>query len=132
METFSALLAICEGNSPVTGEFPAQRPVTRSFDIFFAWMNGWVNTRDVCDLRRHRAHYDVTVMYKFYQFQSTLYPPNRANTECCHDANFVVTGNTGGCRLTANDGNNDDKIAIMATLSSLTTTDGVKTWHQWR
>ena len=30
METFTALLAICAGNSPVTGEFPAQRPVTRS------------------------------------------------------------------------------------------------------
>ena len=35
METFSALLAICAGNSPVSGEFPAQRPVTRSFDVFF-------------------------------------------------------------------------------------------------
>ena len=35
METFSALLAICAGNSSVTGEFPAQRPVTRSFDIVF-------------------------------------------------------------------------------------------------
>ena len=35
METFSALLAICTGNSPVSGEFPAQRPVTRSFDVFF-------------------------------------------------------------------------------------------------
>ena len=35
METFSALLAICAGNSSVTGEFPAQRPVTRSFDVFF-------------------------------------------------------------------------------------------------
>ena len=35
METFSALLAICVGNSPVSGEFPAQRPVTRSFDVFF-------------------------------------------------------------------------------------------------
>ena len=35
METFSALLAICAGNSPGTGEFPAQRPVTRSFDVFF-------------------------------------------------------------------------------------------------
>ena len=32
---FSALLAICAGNSPVPGEFPAQRPVTRSFDDFF-------------------------------------------------------------------------------------------------
>ena len=35
METFSALLAICAGNSPVPGEFSAQRPVTPSFDIFF-------------------------------------------------------------------------------------------------
>ena len=35
METFSALLAICAGNSPVPGEFPAQRPVTRSFDVYF-------------------------------------------------------------------------------------------------
>ena len=35
METFSALLVICEGNSPVPGEFPTQRPVTRSCDIFF-------------------------------------------------------------------------------------------------
>ena len=35
METFSALLAICAGNSPVHGEFPTQRPVTRSFDVFF-------------------------------------------------------------------------------------------------
>ena len=34
METFSALLAICTGNSPVIGEFPTQRPVTRSFDVF--------------------------------------------------------------------------------------------------
>ena len=35
METFSALLAICAGNSPVTGEFSSRRQVTRSFDIFF-------------------------------------------------------------------------------------------------
>ena len=35
METFSALLALCAGYSPVIGEFPAQRPVTRSFDVFF-------------------------------------------------------------------------------------------------
>ena len=35
MEAFSALLAIRAVNSPVTGKFPAQRPVTRSFDVFF-------------------------------------------------------------------------------------------------
>ena len=30
-----ALLALCEGNPPVTGGFPSQRPVTRSFGVFF-------------------------------------------------------------------------------------------------
>ena len=35
MEPFPVLLALYAGNSPVTGEFPAQRPVTRSFDVFF-------------------------------------------------------------------------------------------------
>ena len=63
METFSALLAICAGNSPVPGEFPAQRPVTRSFDVFFDLrINGRVNNGEAGDLRRHRAHYDVIAM----------------------------------------------------------------------
>ena len=55
METFSVLLAIC---AEVTGEFPAQRPVTQSFDVLFElrWLNGWVNNREAGDLRRHRAH----------------------------------------------------------------------------
>ena len=35
METFSAQLAICAGNSPFPGEFPTQMPVTRSFDVSF-------------------------------------------------------------------------------------------------
>ena len=35
METFSALVALCSGDSPVTGESPAQRPEARSFDVFF-------------------------------------------------------------------------------------------------
>ena len=65
METFSALLAICAGNSPVPGEFPAQRPVTRSFDVFFDLrLNKRLNkkNREAGDLRRYRAHYDVIVM----------------------------------------------------------------------
>ena len=63
METFSALLAICAGNSPVTGEFPAQRPGTPSFDVFFdlclakqlskqGW--GWWFETPSCPLWRHR------------------------------------------------------------------------------
>ena len=60
METFSALLALCAGNSPVTGQFHAQRPVTRSFEVFFDLR--WVNNREAGDLRRQRAHYGVIVM----------------------------------------------------------------------
>ena len=65
MEAFSALLAICAGNSPVPGEFPTQRPVTRSFvfSLICVWINGWVNNREAGDLRCYRAHYDVTVMF---------------------------------------------------------------------
>ena len=64
METFSALLAICAGNSSVTDEFAAQRPVRQSFDVFFdlAWINRWVNNGEAGDFRRYRAHYDAIVM----------------------------------------------------------------------
>ena len=64
MPTLFALLALCPGNSPVPNEFPAQRPVTRSFDdLICALINGWVNNRQAGDLRRHPAHYDVIVMF---------------------------------------------------------------------
>ena len=63
MEKFSALLAICAGNSPVPGEFPTQRPVTRSFDVFFdlrlnkrlskQWWGWWFETLS-SPLWRHR------------------------------------------------------------------------------
>ena len=41
------------------GQLPAQRPVTRSFDVFFdlCLNNGWLNNREAGDLRRHRAHF---------------------------------------------------------------------------
>ena len=43
-EKDSVLLALCAGNSPVTGEFPSQRPVTRSFDVFFdVLLNKWLS-----------------------------------------------------------------------------------------
>ena len=63
METFLALLAICAGNLP-PGEFPTQKPVTQSFDVFFDChrINCWVSNGEAGDLRRHGAHYDVIVM----------------------------------------------------------------------
>ena len=48
METFSALLALCAGNSPVTGEFPTQRPMTRSFCVFFELrLNKWLSKQSL-------------------------------------------------------------------------------------
>ena len=64
IETLSALLALCAGNSHVTGKFPhkGQWRGVLMFSLFCAWTNFWINNRDAVDLRRHRVHYDVTVM----------------------------------------------------------------------
>ena len=65
IETFSVFLAICEGNSPMAGEFPPTKASDAKFWFFlwFApWINGWVNNRGAGDLRLLRAHYDVIVM----------------------------------------------------------------------
>ena len=65
MKTFSALLTICAGNSPVTVNSPhkGQWRGALMFSLICARMNGWINNREAGDLRRHRAHYDVTVMW---------------------------------------------------------------------
>ena len=59
METFSASLALC------AGKFPAQKSVTRSFDVFFDLrLNKQLGKQwngDAGDLRRHRAYDDVIV-----------------------------------------------------------------------
>ena len=91
METFSALLVICAGNSPVSGEFPAQRPVTRSFDVFFylrlnkrlgkqSW--GWWFVTLSCPLwhqcnERNRAYsiYKVPVVWNCDVFFVTVMLP---------------------------------------------------------
>ena len=82
MDTFSALLVICAGNSAVTGEFSAQRPVTRSFDVILicACINGWVNNRKAGDLRCYRAHYDVIVM-ELYCSSGPVIKPNQLDPQ---------------------------------------------------
>ena len=64
MEIFSALLAICAGNSPVPDEFPhkGQWRGALMFSLSCVWINGRVNNREAGDLRRYRAHHDDTVM----------------------------------------------------------------------
>ena len=86
METFSALLALCAGNSPVTGEFPAQRPVTRSFDVLFdvrlnkrlskqSW--GWWFETQSCSLSRHCnvCYVSIPGESRWYDYQHLTYCP---------------------------------------------------------
>ena len=62
METFSALLAICAGNSAGSGESQGQLRGVLTFSLIYAWINGWVKSREAGDLRRHCARYGVAVM----------------------------------------------------------------------
>ena len=98
METFSALLTLCTGNSPFTGELPAQRPVRRSFGVFFdlrlnKWLCkqswGWWSETPSCPLWRH---YNGTLdsMRHFYatstkRLKSTKY--QRFIRSLCSDLN---------------------------------------------
>ena len=78
-ETFSALLDISAGNSLVIDEFPTQRPVTRSFDVFFGLRLNKLLSKQSCGWwletpSRHRAHYYVTIMVMLNSSIDTLMP----------------------------------------------------------
>ena len=102
METFSALLAICAGKSPGTGEFPTPRPVTRGCDVFFdlclnkrlskqSW--GWWLESLSCPLWRHCngltfcVHFELFSRKKMYLLSrhKCLYSPS---THWCLVASF--------------------------------------------
>ena len=99
METLSALLAICAGNSPVTGEFPTKRPVTRSFDVFFdlrlnkrlskQWWGQWFEMPS----RPLWRPYNVTSQVKSRQSQSYKFKKKMGkiqNLEFCKE-NLHIT-----------------------------------------
>ena len=58
MESFSALLAFCAGNSPQKGQWRG----TLMLSFICVWINGWVKHHEAGDFRRYRAHCDVIVM----------------------------------------------------------------------
>ena len=99
METFSALLALCEGKPPVTGWFPSQRPVMRCFDVFFDlclnWTHGWANNWDAGDLRCYCTHYDVSAMCINivwpYKTQQSMNYCKISNIRCTKSQNFNVS-----------------------------------------
>ena len=49
--------------SPVNAPHKGQWRGALIFSLICAWINGCVNSREAGDLRRHRTHYDVTVMF---------------------------------------------------------------------
>ena len=64
METFPRYWPFVLGihRSPVNSPHKGQWRGALMFSLICAWTRGWVNNRDADDLRRHRAHYDVTVI----------------------------------------------------------------------
>ena len=102
METFPVLLAICAGNSPVPGEFPAQRPVTRSFNVFFdlrlnKWLSkqswGWWFETLSCPLwchcngewKRRKDHSRASNYYWFNLIENVL----QIILQLCHSENLL-------------------------------------------
>ena len=70
METFSALLALCAGNSPVNSPRKGQWRGALMFSLICATINACVNNREAGDFRRHRGHYDVIVMLWYFVFNT--------------------------------------------------------------
>ena len=111
METFSALLALCAGNSPVSGEFPTQRPVTRSFDVFFdlclnkrlskQWWGWWFETLS-CPLWRHRNG-PVSAPGPRFNIKMTSYQSRKSHCgdETILRPSYLYNGISYTCKMTS-------------------------------
>ena len=144
METFSALLAICARNSPVPGEFPAQRPVTRSFDGFFAlrlnkrlskqsW-GWWFETLSRplwCNCNGKRGHH-----WFRYWFVARSAPSHYLN-QCCYIISCHHTARNKFQRklnkITTILIKNDQKMSFCLVLNMLDMTDLIEWYNSgWR
>ena len=96
METFSALLAICARNhwSPVNSPHKGQWREALMFSLIYTRINGWVNNSEAGDLRRHRAHYAVTVMLAVQYVQIIMHMVREITNDhikCIHKRSKCVT-----------------------------------------
>ena len=59
------LLAFVRGNhrSPVNSPHKGRWRRALMISLIWFWTNGWLNNRNAGDVRRHRTHYDVTIMW---------------------------------------------------------------------
>ena len=114
MEIFSALLAICAGNSPVPGEVPTQRPVTRRFDVFFdlrqnkrlskQWWGWWFETLSH-PLWRHRN--------EFWSLQVVILGLVNAVHRLLDHASWQAWAEKNKCRLLCGFDSEDKEIPLL-------------------
>ena len=68
------------------------------FSLICVWINGWVNNREAGDLRRRRAHYDVTVM--LWRLTASTYALSNYCWTCCDETHMMTTSNRNIFRVT--------------------------------
>ena len=68
------------------------------FSLICVWINGWVNNREAGDLRRRRAHYDVTVM--LWRLTASTYALSSYCWTCCNETHMMTTSNRNIFRVT--------------------------------
>ena len=75
--------------SPVTSPHKDQRRGALMFSLICTWINGWVNNREAGDLRRHRAHYDVTVIVPWFVWSCIILaqPISQISYDIAYNAN---------------------------------------------
>ena len=92
--TFSALLALCAGNSPVNSPHKGQWRGAFMFSLICALTNSWANNGDAGDFRRHCVHHNVIVMY--YKDRVSVYGrhweyQDRNPSNCCQEACPIIS-----------------------------------------
>ena len=101
METFSVLLALCEGNPPITGGVPSQRQVTWSFDVFLdlrldKWSSmqsrrWWFDTPSRPLWRRCNGHRTFRVAM-FKRISKMIQHWKCKGTKLIHEWTLLITG----------------------------------------